>query len=93
MEPMPDGGDGNVVGARCPIGRYMNVFRIGFNAFEVVIEFGERFDEGAPVAMHTRVITNPILARALVDSLTEALSNYDSTYSADPPRLTPGGIG
>ncbi len=88
---MPEDADSNIARERCAIGRYVNVFRVGFNAFEVVIEFGERFD-GEPLSMHTRVITNPIFARALVDSLIETLASYDSTYSAEPSRLT-GGIG
>lgn len=64
-------------------GRYANLFRIGFNAFEMVIEFGEQFSEGDAARMHTRVVTNPVFARGLVDALNEALSNYASAYSSE----------
>jgi uncharacterized protein DUF3467 len=66
------------------VGRYANVFRVGFNAFEMVIEFGEQFSDLEGPRLHTRVVTNPVFARGLVDSLNEALANYASTYSADP---------
>jgi hypothetical protein len=66
------------------VGRYSNVFRVGFNAFEVVVEFGEQFSDDEHPSMHTRMITNPVFARGLVDSLNEALANYDRMYPAEP---------
>jgi CTP:molybdopterin cytidylyltransferase MocA len=67
------------------VGRYANAFRVGFNAFEVVIEFGEQFSDAGEARMHTRVITNPICARGLVDSLTDALAKYGDAFSTPPP--------
>jgi hypothetical protein len=65
------------------VGRYANLFRVGFNAFEVVIEFGERF-AGEETPMHTRIITNPVFARGLVDSLRDALADYARAYASGP---------
>jgi CTP:molybdopterin cytidylyltransferase MocA len=72
------------------VGRYANVFRVGFNAFEVVIEFGEQFSDGEHARMHTRVVTNPVFARGLVNSLNDALTNYASAYSSEPAPLAQG---
>jgi hypothetical protein len=66
-------------------GRYANVFRVGFNAFEMVVEFGEQFADGEQAQMHTRVITNPVFARGLAESLNEALSRYANAYSCELP--------
>jgi Protein of unknown function (DUF3467) len=65
------------------IGRYANVFRVGFNAFEVVIEFGEQFSDAENVRMHTRVVTNPVFARGLINSLNDALTNYANEYASE----------
>ncbi len=40
---MAEGDAGELVRPSRRAGRYANVFRVGFNAFEVVIEFGEQF--------------------------------------------------
>jgi hypothetical protein len=79
---------GGAVGptARSPIGRYANVFRVGFNAFEVVIEFGEQFSDSEEARVHTRIVTNPMFARGLIDSLNDALARYADTYSSNTQR-------
>ena len=53
-------------------GRYANCFRIGLNAFEVIIDFGHRSPEG-PVVLHTRIITNTSDGNTLATLLTNAL--------------------
>lgn len=56
------------------IGRYANAFRVGFNAFELIIEFGEQFtDNDDDEHLHTRIVTNPVAARALLTALQQAL--------------------
>jgi hypothetical protein len=76
-------------------GRYANLFHIGFNAFEFVIELGQRFAEDDADRIHTRIITNPWYARRLLETLGESLRDYerihgvilDSAPPADgPPR-------
>lgn len=77
--------------ARKPkVGRYANVFRVGFNAFEMVMEFGERFSDDDDALMHTRIITNPALANDLVRSLNDALTKYARAYSLEPPDKETG---
>lgn len=55
------------------VGRYANVFRVGCNAFEAVIEFGEQYAEIEPSDLHTRIVVSPVFARALAHSLIDAL--------------------
>jgi hypothetical protein len=55
------------------VGRYANVFRVGCNAFETVIEFGEQYADLEPSDLHTRIVVSPVFARALARSLIDAL--------------------
>jgi hypothetical protein len=71
------------------IGRYANLFRVGFNAFELVIEFGERFSDGERARIHTRVVTNPVFARDLVESLKAALAEYADTHAPESDARRP----
>lgn len=64
------------------MGRYANAFRVGFNAFEVVIEFGEQFSETTE-RTHTRIVTNPVSARALLESLSDALDQRAAVLAND----------
>jgi hypothetical protein len=77
----------DLVANRVPkVGRYANAFRVGFNAFEVVIEFGERFSESEAESTHTRIVTNPVFARALLDSLSDALDKRASAIADELPE-------
>jgi hypothetical protein len=58
-------------------GRYANYFQIGHNAFEFLVEFGQR-DGG----VHTRIYVSPQYARVLSDLLLEALAEHDSQFPA-----------
>ena len=46
-------------------GRYANHFAVGFNASEVVIDFGQAFTDRSGAAIHTRIVMSPASARAL----------------------------
>jgi Protein of unknown function (DUF3467) len=79
---------GDVAGDGCrafnAVGRYANFFKVGTNALEVVIEFGEAFSDGAPTPFHTRIVTHPVYARALLALLDESLPVV-AAASAPPP--------
>lgn len=62
------------------ISRYANAFNIGHNAFEFVLEFGQQLSEEEDAAMHTRIVTHPIYARALYASLGDSLLRYESEF-------------
>ncbi len=73
------------------VGRYANYFKVGCNAFEVVLEFGERFSDEA-ARLHTRIVTNPLYARALLATLDDSLRKQAESWPTDladaiaPPR-------
>lgn len=62
------------------ISRYANAFNIGHNAFEFVLEFGQQLSEEEDAAMHTRIVTHPIYARALHASLGDSLLRYENEF-------------
>jgi Protein of unknown function (DUF3467) len=64
-------------------GRYANLFKIGHNAVEFVIDFGQFFPE-SEVQVHTRIITGPIYAKALLDTLRESIESYEQSFGMIP---------
>lgn len=65
-------------------GRYANHFDIGHNAFEFVIDCGQYFPENKEVACHTRIITSPVYAAALLQVLTDGIRRYREKYGEIP---------
>lgn len=61
-------------------GRYANDFKIGHNAFEFVLDFGERYSEDKTVQFHTRIVTAPGYAQALLETLQGAIGQYEQTF-------------
>ena len=61
-------------------GRYANVFRIGFNAYEFVLDFGQCYVEQEKEQMHTRIVTSPSSARDLSDLLKDSLCEHEEKY-------------
>jgi len=56
-------------------GHYANLFQIGHNAFEFLIEFGQN-DGG----IHTRIYVSPQHARILSDLLQETLRQHERKF-------------
>jgi Protein of unknown function (DUF3467) len=71
MSEWPNEGD--------PEGRYANFFKVGFNAYEFVIDFGQQY-EPAGERMHTRIVTSPAMARNLRDVLEESVREFSRQY-------------
>lgn len=65
-------------------GRYTNYFTVGYNAFEFLVDFGQFYPEGKEARLHTRIITNPIYAKALLDTLRESIDRYEQTFGVIP---------
>ena len=61
-------------------GRYANYFKVGHNAFEFVIDFGQCYNKDEEAKLHTRIITNPIYAKALLETLQKSLEQYEEHY-------------
>ncbi|OGB94818.1 MAG: hypothetical protein A2Z31_01575 [candidate division NC10 bacterium RBG_16_65_8] len=61
-------------------GRYANYFEVGHNAFEFVLDFGQFYPTGDLPQFHTRIVTSPAHARALLVTLTEALERHRQIF-------------
>lgn len=68
------------LGTEQPAARYANYFQVGHNAFEVIVEFGQHYDGGSEPQMHTRIVSAPICAKALLDLLRTAIEDYERTF-------------
>ena len=63
-------------------GRYANYFKVGCNAFEFLLDFGQLYVESERERLHTRIITSPIYAKALFETLRESIDRYEQTFGA-----------
>ena len=58
--------------------KYANYFQIGQNALEVVIEFGQLYSGDPEPLLHTRIVTNPMYAKDLLNLLQKAIEEFQS---------------
>lgn len=79
--------------AESPEGRYANCFEVGHNAFEFVLDFGQKYDELDAATTHTRIVTSPSYAKALQQTLAESIERYEKEFGplgpAQPRREGP----
>ena len=61
-------------------GRYANYFKIGYNAFEFVIDFGQSYSEDDQTELCTRIVTGPAYAKNLLSTLQRAIDRYEQNY-------------
>jgi len=61
-------------------GRYANFFKVGHNAYEVVVDFYQSYPENEHVRLHTRIITSPIYAKALLETLSQSIQQYEESF-------------
>lgn len=66
-----------------PKGVYANYFEVGQTAFEFVIDFGQQYRGQTPAACHTRIVTSPTYARALLETLSQAVDDYSKRFGKD----------
>ena len=64
-----------------PKGVYANYFEVGHTAFEIVLDFGQRYGAAA-APCHTRIVTSPVYAQALLETLRESLEQYTAAFGA-----------
>lgn len=65
-------------------GRYANTFKVGQNAFEIVIDFGQSYDEGKREIFHTRIVSSPFYANILLTILQDSIKSYEKAFGAIP---------
>ncbi len=63
-------------------GRYANYFKVGYNAFEFILDFGQLYSENKDIKFFTRIITNPISAKNLIEVLQESIAQYEQIHGA-----------
>ena len=61
-------------------GRYVNYFKIGHNAFELIIDCGQCYADNEEPQLHTRIVTTPAYGKALLETLRDSLDEYEKTY-------------
>jgi hypothetical protein len=61
-------------------GQYANYYRVGFNAFEFVVDFGQVYEGQAHPQLHTRIVTSPVYAKELLRILSSSVQDFERTY-------------
>ena len=69
-----------VLSGPSPKGLYANYFEVGHTAFEIVLDFGQRYGQAARSRCHTRIVTSPVYARALLETLADAMKEYELRF-------------
>ena len=67
--------DGNA-----PEGKYANYFEVGYNAFELIVDFGQLYTAGERPKIHTRIVTSPVYAKAFLETLGNTLGQYERGF-------------
>jgi hypothetical protein len=62
------------------VARYANYFEIGENAAEFVFDFGQLYSEAEERQVHTRIVTSPPYAKALLRLLQESIDRHEQVY-------------
>ena len=64
-----------------PARHYSNFFKVGFNAYEFVFEFGQYFPEhGNKAEIFSRIVTGPTYAKAILNILAESIEHYEHGF-------------
>ena len=63
-----------------PEGRYVNYFKIGHNAFELIIDCGQCYADNEEPRLYTRIVTSPAYGKALLETLRDSLEEYEKAY-------------
>ncbi len=61
-------------------GRYANYFKIGYNAFEFLLDFGQLYNEGEKAQFHTRIIISPVYAKTLLRLLQDSIEQHEQAF-------------
>jgi hypothetical protein len=58
-------------------GRYANCFRVGFNAFELLIDFAQCTPDSRLAVQHTRIIVSPAYGKVFLKLLADSIEHYE----------------
>lgn len=60
-------------------GKYANIFKVGYNAYEFILDFGQYYT-GQEEKYQTRIVTGPAYAKTLLKTLQEAIDNFEKDF-------------
>ena len=63
-------------------GRYPNYSKVGHHNFEFVLDIDQFYPENDHAQLYTRIVTSPIYAKALLETLRESVELHDQTHGA-----------
>ena len=63
--------------------RYANFVKIGHNAYEFVLDFGQSYGDAEP-QFHTRIVLGPAYAKALLETLGASVKAFAEAYGPPP---------
>jgi hypothetical protein len=66
------------------VGAYANFLVVGHNAFEFVFDFGQLYAGSETAQMHTRIVTTPVYAKAMLETLRASLERFEAAHGAVP---------
>ena len=61
-------------------GQYANYFKVGHNAFEFVIDFGQYYPGTDQAELCSRIVTSPVYAMSLLNVLSESIGQYEKKH-------------
>jgi hypothetical protein len=61
-------------------GQYANYFKVGHNAAEFVIDLGQFYPNNGDARLHTRIITGPHYAKALLETLSDSVDEWEELH-------------
>jgi hypothetical protein len=61
-------------------GKYSNYFEIGHNAFEFLLDFGQKYSGGAQERIHSRIIMGPSYAKELLNLLEKSIDEHERAF-------------
>jgi len=61
-------------------GRFANYFKAGYNAFEVILEFAQFYEDSPDPRMQARIVTSPAYAKIFLEVLRDSIEQYERAY-------------
>jgi hypothetical protein len=61
-------------------GHYANFFKVGYNAYEIVFDFGQSYCENEKAELYARIITSPFYAKTFLTTLQRSIKAYEKQY-------------
>ena len=63
-------------------GRYANYFKVGHNAYEFIVDFGQYFAENDRAELYSRIVTSPVYAKAFLKTLQKSIHKFEKSFGS-----------